>query len=312
MIELLRPWAFLLFPLPFLAWRYMPPLPARAVLLVPDGVRALLFSLTSDRRGVADESRLLHWLRILGWLAVLLALAGPYTRGAVLERPTGRDLVVALDLSSSMDEVDMVVNGKPMPRYQVVRDLIGRFIAERRGDRVGLMAFGHEAYMIAPLTFDTGAVAEMLDELVIGLSGHRTDLGRVVGLTVQTLREQPNGTRVLVILSDGEDNTGALTGLDAAKMAASHNIKIYTIGISAELDSDGASILRTMAEVTGGAFFPAQSVTALAEITERIDKVEPSAINGDPDYLMRDWTIVPIALALLMISGFAYLGVRET
>ena len=312
MIELLRPWAFLLFPLPFLAWRYMPPLPARAVLLVPDGVRALLFSLTSDRRGVADESRLLHWLRILGWLAVLLALAGPYTRGAVLERPTGRDLVVALDLSSSMDEVDMVVNGKPMPRYQVVRDLIGRFIAERRGDRVGLMAFGHEAYMIAPLTFDTGAVAEMLDELVIGLSGHRTDLGRVVGLTVQTLREQPNGTRVLVILSDGEDNTGALTGLDAAKMAASHNIKIYTIGISAELDSDAASILRTMAEVTGGAFFAAQSVTALAEITEHIDKVEPSAINGDPEYLTRDWTMVPVALALLMLSGLAYLGARKT
>ena len=312
MIELLRPWAFLLFPLPFLAWRYMPPLPARAVLLVPDGVRALLFSLTSDRRGVADEFRLLHWLRILGWLAVLLALAGPYTRGAVLERPTGRDLVVALDLSSSMDEVDMVVNGKPMPRYQVVRDLIGRFIAERRGDRVGLMAFGHEAYMIAPLTFDTGAVAEMLDELVIGLSGHRTDLGRVVGLTVQTLREQPNGTRVLVILSDGEDNTGALTGLDAAKMAASHNIKIYTIGISAELDSDGASILRTMAEVTGGAFFAAQSVTALAEITEHIDKVEPSAINDDPEYLTRDWTMVPVALALLMLSGLAYLGARKT
>jgi Ca-activated chloride channel family protein len=211
-----------------------------------------------------------------------------------------------------MDEVDMVVNGKPMPRYQVVRDLIGRFIAERRGDRVGLMAFGHEAYMIAPLTFDTGAVAEMLDELVIGLSGHRTDLGRVVGLTVQTLREQPNGTRVLVILSDGEDNTGALTGLDAAKIAASHNIKIYTIGISAELDSDGASILRTMAEVTGGAFFAAQSVTALAEITEHIDKVEPSAINGDPEYLTRDWTMVPVALALLMLSGLAYLGARKT
>ncbi len=312
MIELLRPWAFLLFPLPFIAWRYLPPLPARAVLLVPTGVRALLFSLTSDGRGVADESRLLHWLRIVGWFAVLLALAGPYTRGAVLQTPTGRYLIVALDLSSSMDEVDMVIDGNPTPRYQVVRNLIGRFIAERRGDRVGLMAFGHEAFMIAPLTFDTGAVAEMLDELVIGLPGHRTDLGQVVGLTVQILREQPSATRVLVILSDGEDNTGTLTGLDAAKMAASHNIKIYTIGISAELDSDGASILRTMAEVTGGAFFAAQSVTALAEITEHIDKVEPSAINGDPDYLTRDWTIVPIALALLMISGFAYLGVRET
>ena len=312
MIELLRPWAFLLLPLPFLAWRYLPPLPARAVLLVPTGVRALLFSLTSDGRGVADESRLLHWLRIVGWFAVLLALAGPYTRGAVLQTPTGRDLIVALDLSSSMDEVDMVIDGNPTPRYQVVRNLIGRFIAERRGDRVGLMAFGHEAYMIAPLTFDTGAVAEMLDELVIGLPGHRTDLGQVVGLTVQILREEPSATRVLVILSDGEDNTGALTGLDAAKMAASHNIKIYTIGISAELDSDGASILRTMAEVTGGAFFAAQSVTALAEITEHIDKVEPSAINGDPEYLTRDWTMVPVALALLMLSGLAYLGARKT
>jgi Ca-activated chloride channel family protein len=312
MIELLRPWAFLMFPLPFLAWRFLPPLPARGVLLVPDGVRALLFSLTSDGRGATDESRLLHWLRIVGWFAVLLAFAGPYTRGAVLETPTGRDLVVALDLSSSMDEVDMVMNGNPMPRYQMVRNLIGRFIAERRGDRVGLMAFGHEAYMIAPLTFDTGAVAETLDELVIGLPGHRTDLGRVVGLTVQVLRKQPNATRVLVILSDGEDNTGALTGLDAAQMAAAHNLKIYTIGISAELDTDGARILRTMAEVTGGEFFAAQSVTALAEITDRIDKVEPSAINGDPEYLTRDWTMVPVALALLMISGLAYLGARQT
>ena len=310
MIELLRPWAFLLFPLPFLAWRYLPPLPARAVLLVPTGVRALLFSLTSDGRGVTDESRLLHWLRIVGWFSVLLALAGPYTRGAVLQTPTGRDLIVALDLSSSMDEVDMVIDGNPTPRYQVVRNLIGRFIDERRGDRVGLMAFGHEAFMIAPLTFDTGAVAEMLDELVIGLPGHRTDLGQVVGLTVQILRDEPDATRVLVILSDGEDNTGALTGLDAAKMAAAHNIKIYTIGISAQLNTDGAHILQTMAEVTGGVFFAAQSVSALAEIPRHIVKVEPSAINGDPEYLTRDWTMVSVAFALLMIFGLAYLGAR--
>jgi Ca-activated chloride channel family protein len=310
MIELLRPWVFLLLPLPFLTWRFLPQLSPQAVLLVPEGVRALLFSLTSDSRGVAGQSWFLNGFRIVGWFSVLLALAGPYTRGAVLEVPTGRDLVVALDLSSSMDEVDMVLDGDPVPRYQVVRNLIGRFIEERRGDRVGLMAFGHEAFLIAPLTFDTGAVAEMLDELVIGLPGHRTDLGQVVGLTVQILREEPGATRVLVILSDGEDNTGELTGLDAAKMAAAHNIKIYTIGISAELNTDGAHILQTMAEVTGGVFFAAQSVRALAEITEHIDKVEPSAIDGDPEYLTRDWTMVPIAFALLMISGLAYLGAR--
>ena len=312
MIELLRPWVFLLLPLPFLARSFLPPLSAQAVLLVPDGVRSLLFSLTSDGRGITSESWFLNCFRIVGWFSVLLALAGPYTRGAVLEIPTGRDLVVALDLSSSMDEVDMVMDGNPVPRYQVVRNLIGRFIEERRGDRVGLMAFGHEAFLIAPLTFDTGSVAEILDELVIGLPGHRTDLGQVVGLTVQILRDEPDATRVLVILSDGEDNTGALTGLDAAKMAAAHNIKIYTIGISAQLNTDGAHILQTMAEVTGGVFFAAQSVSALAEITKHIDKVEPSAINGDPEYLTRDWTMVPVAFALLMISGLAYLGARGT
>ena len=310
MIELMRPWVFLLLPLPFLAWRFFPPLSAQAVLLVPEGVRALLLSLTTEGHGVASQSRSLNLFRLMGWFSVLLALAGPYTRDAVLEVPTGRDLVVALDLSSSMDEVDMVVDGNPAPRYQVVRNLIGRFIQERRGDRVALMAFGHEAFLIAPLTFDTSSVAETLDELVIGLPGHRTDLGQVVGLTVQMLREEPDATRVLVILSDGEDNTGDLTGLDAAKMAAAHNIKIYTIGISAELNSGGAQILRTIAEVTGGEFFVAESVSALAEITQYIDKIEPSAINGDPEYLTREWTMVPIVFALLMICGLAYLGAR--
>ena len=105
MIELLRPWVFLLLPLPFLAWRFLPPLSAQAVLLVPDGVRSLLFSLTSGGRGVTSEHWFLNCFRIVGWFSVLLALAGPYTRGAVLETPTGRDLVVALDLSSSMEPV---------------------------------------------------------------------------------------------------------------------------------------------------------------------------------------------------------------
>ena len=311
MIEVMRPWVFLLLPLPFLSWRFLPPLSAQAVLLVPDGVRALLFSLTTEGRRAVSQSWSLKLFRIVGWFSVLLALAGPYTRGPVLEIATGRDLVVALDLSSSMDEIDMVVDGNPASRYQVVQNLIGRFIQERRGDRVGLMAFGHEAFLIAPLTFDTSSVAETLDELVIGLPGHRTDLGQVVGLTVQVLREEPDATRVLIILSDGEDNTGDLTGLDAAKMAAAHNIKIYTIGISAELNTGGAYILQTIAKVTGGEFFAAQSKSALAEITQYIDKVEPSAINGDPEYLTRDWTMVPATFALLMICGLAYLGVRR-
>ena len=310
MIELARPWLLLLLPLPFLAWRYLPALPARAVLLVPDGVRALLLGLSPERRGALGESRLLRWLRGLGWMALVLALAGPFTRGAILERPTGRDLVVAIDLSSSMEE-NMLVEGESVPRYRVVRDLMSRFITERRGDRIGLVAFGHEAFMIAPLSFDVGAVAGMLDELVIGLPGHRTDLGRAVGLTVKVMREQKSAARVLVLLSDGEDNTGALTGLNAAHLAAANGITIYTIGFSAKLDTDGMAILRGIAEATPGTFFSATSASALAEITERIDAIEPTGIDGPPEHLVRDWTIAMLGLALAMLAGFAFELVRE-
>ncbi len=311
MIEFIRPWALLALPLPFLAWRLLPALPVPSAVPVPAGVRDLLQGLNR-----AGHRRALRWsaglgLRALGWTALVIALAGPFTRGQILASPTGRDLVVAVDLSASMDEDDMKLDGETMARYQVVRDLIGKFIAERRGDRVALIVFGQEAHLIAPLTFDTGAVAAMLDELVIGLSGHRTDLGRAIGLTVQVLRHEPKATRVLVLLSDGEDNSGALTGLDAAQIAAAHDVKIYTIGFTAELNADGADNLRTLAEVTGGVFYPAQSAAALAEISKMLDQVEPSAIEADQTRLIREWTAVPLGLAFLVLVGLVVTRRRD-
>ncbi len=311
MIELIRPWALLVLPLPFLAWRLLPLIPAPSAILVPAGVRDLLLRLTPEGRHRARRWPPGLGLRMLGWTALVVALAGPYTRGEFLEKPTGRDLVVAIDLSASMDESDMILDGQTVSRFRVVRDLIGKFIARRRGDRVGLIVFGHEAFLVVPLTFDTGAVASILDELVIGLSGHRTDLGRAVGLTVQTLRDETKATRVLVILSDGEDNSGALTGLDAARMAAANGVKIYTIGFTAMLDADGAAILRAMADITGGAFYPAQSAAALVEISKTIDRVEPSATQSDRDYVIRDWSAIPLAVALLVLGGLVVRQGRE-
>ncbi len=311
MIELMHPWALLVLPLPFLAWRLLPPIPEPSAILVPAGVRDLLLRLTPDGRRGPRRWSVGFGLRVLGWAALVIALAGPYTRGEILEKPTGRDLVVAIDLSASMDESDMILDGQIVSRYRVVRDLMSKFIAERRGDRVGLLVFGHEAYLVAPLTFDSRAVASMLEELTIGLSGHRTDLGRAVGLTVQTLRDEPKATRVLVILSDGEDNSGALTGLDAAAMAATNGVKIYTIGFTAKLEADGAAILRAMADVTGGAFYPAQSAAALAEISKTLDQVEPTATQADLDHVIRDWSAIPIGFALLVLAGLAVRRGRE-
>lgn len=311
MIELLRPWMLLLAPLPALAWWLLPPLPAKTVVSVPTGVRDLLVGLTRNnaRRGANWPAGLV--LRIIGWVALIIALAGPYTEGAPLFKPTGRNLLVAIDLSSSMDEDDMEIQGKRVKRHAVVNQLIGRFIGERQGDRVGLIAFGHEAFLVAPLSFDVGAVAAMLEELTIGLPGQRTDLGQAVGLAVQALRELPEeATRVVMLLSDGEDNSGALTGLDAARMAGEHAIKIYSIGFSANIDSDGAAVLREMAELTGGQYFAAQSAEALVEISDRIEAIETSTMGDDPDHVLHDWSAVAIVIALIALTAVGYREMR--
>lgn len=197
-------WAFALLPLPLLAWRLLPPLPEEVGLPVPAGVEALLVQLSSG----SGHGRF-GWpggiaLAVTGWIALVVALAGPQTENRQLLKPTGRDLIIALDLSASMAVEDMSANGQPARRYAIVRDLAGQFINQREGDRVGLIAFAQRAFLIAPLTFDTKAVSGLLDELSIGLPGRKTDVGKAVGLTIQTLRQEPEADRVLVLLSDGE------------------------------------------------------------------------------------------------------------
>ncbi len=311
MIEFLRAWVFLLLPAPWLAWRFLPLLPARAALSVPAGVRALLLRLSQsgyDRR-LRWPGAL--WLRWLGWIALLVALAGPQTLGKELLQPTGRDLIVALDLSASMAERDMIRDGQPAERYAIVRDLVGGFINGRKGDRVALIAFAQEAYLIAPLTFDTGAVSGLLDELQIGLPGRKTDLGQAIALTIRTLQDHPPADHVLVLLSDGESNTGPLAPSDAAILAAERGIRIYTIGFASDADAGGTSLLKEVAELTTGRFFTARSEGALAAIYAELDRIESTAIDQDPARLHRDWSAVALLAAILALAGVTFTEWRE-
>lgn len=311
MIELLRPWALLLLPLPMLARWLLPASPARAALPVPTAVHALLFALSSlqDPRRTGWPSGL--WLRWLGWAALVIALAGPQTREGMLLKPTGRDLIVAVDLSHSMGQKDMMAAGESVSRLAVVHDWVGTLIDNRAGDRVGLIAFSQEAFLIAPLTFDTRAVVGLLDELSIGLPGHRTDLGRAVGLTIQTFKKEPPATRVLIVISDGEDNTGALAVDDAVRLASQQDIRIHTIGFSSEIKPDGSTVLRQMAETTGGEYFVVQSPQALTEISNEIDQIEPSAAEGDRDAVMRGWSWAALLTAITALAGLTWQEIRE-
>ena len=311
MIELLRPWAFLLLPVPWLAWRLLPALPARAAVAVPCRVCALLRRLARAGEGGRARWPGAAWLRWLGWFALVTALAGPHSLGAALLQPTGRDLIVALDLSASMAEQDMTRGAARVERYAVVRDLLGAFVARRKGDRIALIAFAQDAYLIAPLTFDGGAVAGLLDELEIGLPGRKTDLGRAIALTIRTLEDQPRGERVLILLSDGESNAGPLSPQAAARLAADRGLVIHSIGFTASADEEGLALLRDVAEATGGRFFQASTAAGLAGVTAEIDRVEPTAVESDPARLRRDWAGLALMAALLALVGTTLMERRQ-
>ena len=311
MIDLLRPWAFFLLPLPLLAWRVLPAMAANAALPIPAPIRGLMSGLSDEgrRRRQARPEDL--WLKVLGWVFLVTALAGPFSRDSILVTPTGRDLMIAIDLSASMEEPDMTLNGVTVPRYVVVRETLGDFIKSRKGDRVGLIAYGHEAYLIAPLSYDVDAVAAVLGELDIGLPGHRTDLGRAIGLAVKTFDTEQDVTRVLVLLSDGEDNSGELTGFDAAALAASHNIRIHTVGFTSNIEADGADVLRSIARNAGGVFFWAKTTAGLAATSRDINEMEPSTRLEEENHIVRDWSPIAVALALLMLAGLVVQELRK-
>jgi Ca-activated chloride channel family protein len=310
-IEFLRPWVFLLLPLPVLAWRFLPPLEARAALSVPAPVRDLIVGLSTEgQRGRRDLPEN-FWLKAIGWALLLIALSGPHSRESTLLSPTGRDLMVAIDLSASMEEQDMAFEGDGASRYLVVREMLKDFIGARRGDRVGLIAYGHEAFLISPFSYDVGAVASVIDELEIGLPGHRTDLGRAIGLAIKTFDAEKEASRVLVLLSDGEDNSGELTGPDAAALAAEHDIRIHTIGFSSNIEADGAAILQTIAGQTEGEFFWAKSTDDLSATSREISRLEPTTRPEEEDYIIRDWSPYAVMAAMLVLAALIVRTLRD-
>lgn len=335
MFQFAWPWMIVLLPLPWLVRRYMPPSP-RALERVgrgqPPQVRhGGLAPLESayHRAGIAVPPSLL-WQFLLLWLA-WAALVGTLMKPQWLESHTevvsaGYDLMLAVDTSRSMEALDFSVDGQPVNRLAVVKGVVGRFIEQRRGDRIGLVLFGDQAFLQAPLTTDGVAVAAMLDNAVPNMAGKSTAIGDAVGLGVKKLRERPEGSRVLILLTDGENTSGSLPPREAALLARRFDTRLYTIGVGSDgevpfpengrlkmvempLDED---LLREMADVTGGAYFRATDSRALEEIYREIDALEKSEAESRsvliPNPLFR-WplSIAMVAMLLLALS-FLFTG----
>jgi Ca-activated chloride channel family protein len=304
------PWLFLAAPLPWLVRRLLPPAPAAAARWLRLPFYAELTAGAVQPRTGSRVRRLLPWLV---WLLLLTAAARPQWLGPPLELPlAGRDLMLAVDLSGSMAQVDFELGGRPVDRLTAVKAIAGDFVARRHGDRLGLVLFGSRAYVQTPLTHDRETVRAMLDDAVIGLPGRETAIGDAIALAVKRLREQPEGNRILVLLTDGANTAGRLAPRAAARLAAEHGVRIYTIGIGrasrtgplVSLARPGTELdpatLTAIAEETGGRYFPAPDTTRLSAVYAELDRLEPNVRTVRSLRPARPLFAWPAGLALLL------------
>jgi Ca-activated chloride channel homolog len=307
-------WPFLLLALP-LPWLLRWLLPAASASAAAGALRLPFFDEAMQLAGDAPgRHRGWAWPALLVWLLLCLAAARPQWVGDVEMPPrSGRDLLLAVDVSGSMAAEDMVVGGRAVDRFTAVQLVIGDFLARRAGDRIGLLLFGSHAYLMTPLTFDHETVRYHLQTSTVGLAGRETAIGDAIGLAVKRLREQPSAQKVLILLTDGIHNAGALNPMEAARLARAEGMRIHTIGVGGDgrragmlgmlmpaTDEIDEPTMIEIAEMTGGRFFRARNTTELAAIYAELDRLEPSVQAGErlrPREELYPW---PLAAAVLL------------
>ncbi|HIE00321.1 MAG TPA: VWA domain-containing protein [Thiotrichaceae bacterium] len=310
------PWLALLLPLPLIVWRFwpaqsrrteqLPQLRLPAIERIQQAFAQLDFSKTRRR---------LQWrgfFLTLCWISLVIALMYPQWLDKHIEViQTGYDLMLAVDLSGSMETPDFFTRRKQqINRLDAVKWVLGPFIERRVGDRIGLILFADQAYLQTPLTLDNVAVQTLLQKAVIGMAGRETAIGEAIGLAVKKLRERPEGSRVLILLTDGDNNAGNLEPLRAAQLAKQYDIRIYTIGVGGQGNMFRRGLnekpLKQIAKLTGGAYFPASDLSALANVYDHIDSTLQKTEAESRIYVQRtplyQWPLGVAMLALLILQ----------
>ena len=271
----------------------------------------MLALVTPDSTPLKSSTWLTTGLKIilfLCWLCTLLALSRPQWVGDPVPLPTsGRDLLLAVDISPSMRQRDMRIGGQIVNRLVAVKSVVGEFVAQREGDRLGLILFGEQAYLQTPLTFDRKTLQTLLYEAQLGFAGSNgTAIGDAIGLAVKRLQDRSENHRVVILLTDGANNSGALEPIKAAQLASRAKVKIYTIGVGAR----GASgldeqTLSEVAKITGGQFFRARNPAELDAIYQELNRLEPVDQEAEtirPTISLYHWPL-SVAFILSLLIG---------
>jgi len=323
LFELAWPWMLAAAFVPLAVWYFAKPVS------VHQQQAALYFPYARQVAGrhVKYQQSIPLWLKLLAvfaWLLLVLAASRPQWSGQSIQLPvSGRALMLAVDISGSMQTEDMIINRQAVPRLLAVKAVAGDFIQRREGDYLGLILFGSNAYLQSPLSHDRNTVNTLLREAAVGLAGEKTAIGDAIGLAIKRLREQPAENRILVLLTDGANTAGHVEPLKAADLAAGENIRIYTIGVGGDsvrmrglfgLQLGGSDLdeatLQGIAEKTRGRYFRARNLHELEQIYSLLDKIEPvsdKALQFRPVKELYQW---PLAMAALLALAVMLLRKR--
>ena len=315
------PWFALLLPLPLLI-RMLPSKTEKnggkeAPIIYFPSLQRLQTAFMTSKTVDTNTNRTDYILLLLVWVGLIFALMQPEKVDQLTHvHNEGYDLMLAVDISPSMKALDFSTKIKKQDRLDVTKEVVGNFVKGRHGDRIGLIIFGEHTYQHVPLTLDTLSVSQMLEDTLPGMAGQATAIGDSIGLAVRTLRERPEGSRVLVLLTDGEDNASHIPPLEAAKLAKQYGIKIYTIGVGTTgsvpfpnqfggyqmvqmtLDED---LLKEIAFTTGGQYFHATDKESLERIYHEIDTLEKTEANTEHFLVREPLYYYPLTAALFFM-----------
>jgi Ca-activated chloride channel family protein len=307
-------WALLLLPLPLLARRLLAASTSTQLALAIPMLSQQPYQQQASGHSPGGQAGLCLWIF---WICLILAASRPFWLGEPITRTlSGRDLMLAVDISGSMSEADMTINSKAASRIDVLKLVVGKFIERRHGDRIGLILFGTNAYTYVPLTFDLDALGDLLADVSTGLAGRHTAIGDALGLAVKSMRKQESRHKVLILVTDGSNTAGFENPLVAAQAAARQGLTIHTIGIGSDADAlarvYGASniptglvlneqLLANVAGVSGGRYFRATNLAALEQIYFELDKLEPVDYEYQSHRPRQELYLVPLDAGLLVM-----------
>lgn len=314
MFELAFPWALVALPLPAVVWRFVPPRTERVeALRVPFFARIAELTGASPQHGAIVRRRAHVRFVLLGltWLFTVFALANPTLRSEpVTIKRSARDLLLAVDLSGSMDTRDLENHaGAQATRLAVVKEVVRDFVAKRAGDRVGLMVFGAAPYMQVPFTVDLSLVNRLLAETQTHMAGDSTVLGDAIGLAIRTFERSRASNRVLVLLTDGNDTGSEVPPLTASNIAARHGITIHVIGVGdptlAGEERLNEDVLKQIAARTRGRYFHANDRKELARIYAELDRLEVIEYESHTYTPSRTIFYYPLGAAAVILCFFS-------